>query len=93
MATTDDAEFMPGDAHCVRILLENAAEVNVRDEDGWTALMGVAFYGDLPLAQLLLQHRAEVNVRDKAGRTPLNLAVQTGKTDIANLFRKAGALE
>jgi ankyrin repeat protein len=93
MATTDDAEFMPGDAHCVRILLEKGAEVNVRDEDGWTALMGVAFYGDFPLAQLLLQHGAEVDVRDKAGRTPLNLAIQTGKMDIANLFRKAGALE
>ncbi len=93
MATTDDAEFMPGDFHCVRILLERGAEVNVSDENGWTALMGVAYYGDLRLAQLLLQHGAAVNARDEDGRTPVNLAIQTGKTDIANLFRKAEALE
>jgi hypothetical protein len=52
-------------------MLQNNADVNVRDEQGWTPLMYAIFQKNASLINNLLLHKADVNTQDKDGITPL----------------------
>ena len=55
-------------------LLESGININMKDEDGRTALMYAAFNGHTYIMQLLLEKGASVHLRDVNGRTALMLA-------------------
>ena len=61
-----------GDAATMRLLLENGADPNFRNDLGATALTWAG--GDLEKTKLLVEYGADVNVRSDAGRTPLLIA-------------------
>lgn len=65
------------------MLLENGADVNVRDDDGSTALMCAAEHGHMDAVKLLLK-QADVNVlaKDKDGLTALAVAMEAGWRDV-----------
>ncbi|MBV9470791.1 MAG: ankyrin repeat domain-containing protein, partial [Abitibacteriaceae bacterium] len=83
----------------IQLLLSHGANVNVRDERGWTPLMGalqIYYEGNEPnpviaLApiRLLLAHGANVNARAKDGTTALLLAHK--EHDAEQVLRAAGA--
>ena len=68
----------------VGLLLNAGADVDLKDDDGKTALHHAVgyyhpeYYGyrsaDPEIVKLLLKHGADVNVRDADGQTPLELA-------------------
>jgi hypothetical protein len=64
------------------------AQVNAKDDWGWTPLHWAAERGRMSIAELLLANGAEVNVKDHKGRTPLHWAVQKGHKDVARLLRR-----
>ncbi|GAG11685.1 unnamed protein product, partial [marine sediment metagenome] len=45
------------------------------------------------ITELLLTKGADINVKNKWDRTPLDIAVEQGDTEIADLLRKYGAKE
>ncbi len=66
---------MAGNDWEIRSLLKSGADVNISDDDGWTALMYAARYQDsLDLLMILLQNGAEVHSINKYGASPLQLA-------------------
>jgi hypothetical protein len=67
-----------GDTDRVRKLLRKGANVNARNEYGWTPLHWAALYGHADVVRLLLEHGAEVNARDENGQTPLHEAASWG---------------
>jgi ankyrin repeat protein len=71
-------------------LLEKGAEVNVRHESGYTALMYAAASenNDPEVIKALLARGAEVNVKAKDGETALSLAGRKGKTEIVRLLEQ-----
>lgn len=68
-----------------RLLVAAGADVNARQQGGWTPLHAAAAHGDESLARLLLEHGAEPGVANDAGRTPVDLARENGHETVAVL--------
>lgn len=59
----------------VNLLLKNGADVNLRDKDGWTALMyAVRYQNNLNILNMLVENAAYIRVRNKFNATPLLMA-------------------
>jgi len=65
-----------------RTLLENGADVNAVQQDGYTPLLEAAQAGELETLELLLQYGADPAARREDGQTALDLARQEGHSDI-----------
>jgi uncharacterized protein len=72
----------------VRLLIEHGADVNARQQDGFTPLHEAALTGQIELVKLLLDNGAVVNLESDSGKTALTFAIEAGKTEIAELLRK-----
>lgn len=93
-----------GNPTIVRLLLEAGANVNTRNDNGFTALMDAAYHASnkaeqqkhpwppcAEIVKLLIQHGADVNAKDKDGKT----ALTEGRKDpeVEALLKQAGAKE
>ena len=67
-------------------LLENGADKEARDIQGWTPLMTASYKGNYNAARLLLRFGAEVDVFDGQGLSPLALAVGAHRFEIADFL-------
>jgi ankyrin repeat protein len=67
-----------------RLLIENNAQVNVKQQAGVTALHSAAQNGNIDLLILLLEHGADVNIRMEGGKLPADLAREKGFVEIAD---------
>jgi len=77
-----------GCAPCVEALLPHVADVNAKDEGGWTPLH-VA--GSSSVAEALLEAGADPNARDSAGRTPLHAHARHADKGIVEALLNGGA--
>jgi len=82
----------------VRLLLDNGADLEARDEEGATPLLRAAAYGQTEIFELLIQRGATIRVRDKRGMTPLMaaacecaLATMNSTYDIVRILLEKGA--
>lgn len=72
-------------------LLAAGADPNVAQEGGWTPLHQAAAQGRLAIIEMLLDRGAEAGSRNDDGRTPVDMAVEKGHDDAAELLRRHGA--
>ncbi|KAI8795246.1 ankyrin repeat and KH domain-containing protein 1 [Biomphalaria glabrata] len=68
----------------LKYLLDKGAEVNRRNNDGFTALHVAAESNNVSCSKLLLEYGAIVNLKCQAGLTPLHQAV--GNVNLVKLF-------
>lgn len=80
-----------GNTEQVRELLDAGADVDIKDNDGWTALMWSAYQGHSDTARLLLDAGADVDIQDNNGWTALIYAAALGYADTVKLLLDAGA--
>lgn len=73
----------------VDLLLEKGADACAADLKGDTALMGVAFKGQLAIAERLVA-RCDVNARNREGQTAVMMAALFGHADIVRLLASHG---
>lgn len=59
-------------------LIQCGADINIKDNYGWTALMYAANYGNYNAIRELIKLGATINIVDKDGRTPLIYAAKNG---------------
>src|SRR5215831_14939352 len=79
------------DLQRVRALFDQHADVNVRSEDGSTALLWAAHWNDLQTAQLLVLAGADANAANDFRMTPLSEACTNGNAALVRLLLKSGA--
>jgi len=70
----------------VELLLARGADVNARENSGWTPLLWAANKGHVKLAEMLLARGADVNARANDGTTPLQTAACYDHRDLAQLL-------
>jgi ankyrin repeat protein len=70
----------------VRMLIDNGANVNVKQQAGATPLHSAAQNGNLEMLILMLENGAEVNTRMEGGKLPADLAREKGFDDIAEIL-------
>ena len=58
-----------GDAEWCRVMVEGGADMDAKDDRGWTALGWAADYGHTETMRLLVQLGADVNKADNSGVT------------------------
>jgi len=62
----------------VKMLLNNRADPNIREEGGYTPLHIAAQNGDEGTIRTLLFGGADINIKSDDGKLPLNLAIESG---------------
>lgn len=80
-----------GDRDGVVAALRRGADVEARDDRGWTALMFAAIRGHEEVVSLLLAANADPNARTAIGATPLMGAAVSGHLAITRRLLEAGA--
>ncbi|XP_063980864.1 DNA-binding protein RFXANK [Diachasmimorpha longicaudata] len=68
-----------------------SGKINAPDENGLTALMWAATYGQLGSARMLLKAGADKNYQGLNGETALHLAASSGQHDLVKLLLNQGA--
>lgn len=80
-----------GHQPAVQQLLEQGADVSIRDSNGATALHEAAYKGCTTIFKLLLNHGADISAQDGVGGTPLHTALWHENEDIAWMMLSKGA--
>mmetsp|Transcript_48161 Transcript_48161/g.114607 ORF Transcript_48161/g.114607 Transcript_48161/m.114607 type:complete len:169 (+) Transcript_48161:29-535(+) len=81
-----------GDESTVKRLINQGAQVNSQDEDGWTPLRWAVQHGHMSIMRLLIKAGAEVDTRfGKKEKTSLHHAAYQGREDVCKLLLEAKA--
>jgi ankyrin repeat protein len=85
--------LMRNDMAKAKGLIEQGADVNSRDKNGWTPLMYAASYAKpaTEILQFLLAKGADVNARNKQGQTALMIAAAGRKGEAVKALLAKGA--
>lgn len=75
-----------GDTHAVLLFLDSGADIDTRDEHGWTPLMISSFNGKEKVAELLIRRGANIHAKDTEGYGPLHWAALNGFTGVVKLL-------
>jgi ankyrin repeat protein len=78
-------------ALCIKILITNGSDVNVRNKDGWTALRCAVEQNHLETAGTLIGLNADVNICSTDGRSPVYAAAAAGRAAIVSILVAHGA--
>jgi ankyrin repeat protein len=84
----------------MQLLLDHGADVNARDNDGCTPLHHSSYWqkadhtrtmGTVEGSRLLLEHGAIIDAKNDEGKTALQVALETGRQDMAEFLSAWGA--
>ena len=75
-----------GHKEIAALFLSSGADVNA-GAGGLTPLHGAVLFAQKPMVEWLLANGADVNAKNHAGKTPLELAVDNGQAEIAELLK------
>ena len=75
-----------GDIEALRKHLGAGADVNTKDDDGYTLLTVAVAYGSKGIVELLIFNGVDVNAKNDGGSTPLNIATAQGHKETVELL-------
>mmetsp|Transcript_19567 Transcript_19567/g.31061 ORF Transcript_19567/g.31061 Transcript_19567/m.31061 type:complete len:187 (-) Transcript_19567:98-658(-) len=74
-----------------KILLENNASVDLKDNKGQTSLFLASLGGHIDLVKLLIKRGADINIVTNEGYSPFYAACWRNRLEVAKVLHKAGA--
>ena len=80
-----------GDLAGVQGALQAGANIDVTDNDGWTALIIASYYGHLEVVKYLVSQGANIDVTDNDGNTVLSEASYYGHLEVVKYLVSQGA--
>ena len=91
----DDIELITassrGDIDAVKLLLSEGIDVNLRNNNGVTALYAAAVEGHTDLLHHLLDNHADINSQTIRGHTPLIISAYNGQIDVVRALLERDA--
>jgi ankyrin repeat protein len=93
MGFTTKLAALSGRLDIVSLLVEKGININIRDYDDNTALMGAARNGHFDIVRYLVEQGINVNLRNEDGETAASIAYDKGEIDIYNYLVANGAIE
>lgn len=63
-----------GRTDIAKCLIEKGADINTKDNNGWTALMYASKFGMVDVVKFLIKNNADANIKNKDGKIALDLA-------------------
>jgi len=79
-----------GHIDCLRLLIENGADVNIPNKYNYTPTHIAAEKGHVDCLRLLIENGADVNKANQFGYTPTFIAANKGHADCTSLLKAAG---
>ncbi len=79
-----------GHKEVIKLLLENEADINIKNNSGETPLKNAVKLGYREIAELLISSSADINVFDKNGKSLLHVAASSGRKDMVELLLNCG---
>ncbi|EPE33349.1 Ankyrin repeat-containing protein [Glarea lozoyensis ATCC 20868] len=80
-----------GDISLVKLLIENGAEIEEKNDLGQTSMHIAAADGKAELVELLLKEGGLIEEKNDMGRAPLHIAVLSGNLNMTKILLDAGA--
>ncbi len=80
-----------GQAAFAEMLLDEGADLHIRDNRGMTALSAAAEFGHDGVLKILMDAGADISVRDVDGMTPVHMAAKNGHAGALKRLLDAGA--
>eukprot|EP00210_Caulerpa_lentillifera_P005401 g5163.t1 len=80
-----------GSARVAQFLIDNGANVESRENVGFTPLSNAAFYNFLQVARILLESGANIESKNNVGWTPLHISTEEDYVDVAKELVTRGA--
>ncbi|MBO4712153.1 ankyrin repeat domain-containing protein [bacterium] len=74
-----------------KLFVDKKADLELKDEDGWTALIWASWTGMPTVVDLLIKNGADVNALDNQKQSALMIASQRGNDKVVELLINAGA--
>ena len=75
----------------IQDLIERGADVDAKDNNGWTPLHWASDSNHIEIAKLLIDRGADVDAKDNWGWTPLHRACGNNALELAKLLIERGA--
>lgn len=79
-----------GQTDIVKFLVDFSADVELKNQNGWTALHVACYYYHLDIVSILVEGN-DVNIPNKDGWTPLHCCSMQGFADVASILLRHGA--
>nr|XP_053600342.1 ankyrin repeat, SAM and basic leucine zipper domain-containing protein 1 isoform X2 [Plodia interpunctella] len=72
----------------VQKLLDEGVNIEMRDQQGWTAVFWAAHHNQPEILELLIAHKARLTEVDKYSRTPIEIAMSHDYQNIVDILNK-----
>ena len=79
-----------GHTIAIEPLLSSGANIEAKDNVGWTPLIWASCYGYKDVVGLLLDKGANIEAKSNSGWTPLMYASYNGRKDVVELLKNMG---
>ena len=85
-------KFARGDIKACRALINAGADINIRDNAGWTPLHEACLEGQLDIVKLMIRYGADVNASARNYDTPLHDASENEHVEVVEYLLANGAI-